>query len=220
MKVRCSARASNCASCRAGRVSTAAVQAAIKEAAILSPEPAEGLRPLPAKHGIGAHLLGREEIDFEARRPQMSDDQAFVTAACLDADARDGLRVEPRGRSCMAIAIIVDLEAIGRAVDRSVEFAFSGTSRIPDVPFPVAILAQMSVDFFLFHDPALGMRTWCSGNPTGQVKSRPDLGSAPARKLWRRRSGPRREAKMVLRTGRSFPNKESLYGFANTGRRR
>jgi hypothetical protein len=111
------------------------------------------------------------------------------------------------------------------AVDRPVAFAFSSTSSIPDVPFPVSMPAQMGGDFFLFHDPALGRRSWCSGKPYGfgeeplRRGSGGDLAEPQPVRLWRR-SGPRREAKMAIRAGRSFQNKESLYGFANPRRRR
>jgi hypothetical protein len=74
------------------------------------------------------------------------------------------------------------------AVDRPVAFAFSSTSSIPDVPFPVSMPAQMGGDFFLFHDPALGRRSWCSGKPYGFGEEPPSAGlgrrscRAPARK--------------------------------------
>jgi hypothetical protein len=84
-------------------VSTAAVQVAISAASMISPEPAEGLGPLQAKHGTATHLLALEHDDLESSRPQMSDDGALVTAAGFDADTPDcmlGLakRREPHGR--------------------------------------------------------------------------------------------------------------------------
>ena len=46
----------------------------------------------------------------------------------------------------MAVGIIVNLEAPGMAIDPT-----------SSLLFPVSIPAQMRGDFFIFHDPALGI---------------------------------------------------------------
>ena len=54
----------------------------------------------------------------------------------------------PSNENRMAVGIIVNLEAPGMAIDPT-----------SSLLFPVSIPAQMRGDFFIFHDPALGMRT-------------------------------------------------------------
>ena len=49
---------------------------------MISPEPAEGLGPLQAKHGIGAHLLGLEQDDLKSFRPQFGNHGALVRLPC------------------------------------------------------------------------------------------------------------------------------------------
>ncbi len=72
IKVRCKARAAKRGSGGAWSVSNAAVQAAMRAASMISPEPAEGLGPLQAKHGTATQLLALEQDDLESLRPQMS----------------------------------------------------------------------------------------------------------------------------------------------------
>ncbi|MGB9424917.1 MAG: hypothetical protein WCB09_00255 [Methylocella sp.] len=93
----------------------------------LPPEPAEGLGPLQAEHGIGAHLLGLEDDDLESFHPRLGNHGAFVTTAGFDADPPGCIcSASPSNENRMAVGIIVNLEAPGMAINSHVEFALSG----------------------------------------------------------------------------------------------
>ena len=116
---------------------------------MISPEPAEGLGPLQAKHGIGAHLLGLEDDDLESFHPQLGNNGAFVTTAGFDADPPGCMRAKPSNENRMAVGIIVNLEAPGMAINSHVEFALSGIdsganeSRLFRLPRPCLVNANL-----------------------------------------------------------------------------
>jgi hypothetical protein len=84
------------------------------------------LGALQAQLGEGAHLQRLQHDHAEAARLQMPGDAAFIAAGGLDADAAHAGGGEAFGELLPAVRAVVDVEALGRAVDRHVELVLAG----------------------------------------------------------------------------------------------